>query len=60
MPSKWSLSKLMDKQTQVVLFSSTAIALYGYDQGMMSLINTNRSYLRTMGIEEESPIVGIM
>lgn len=26
-----------DKQTQVVLFSSTAIALYGYDQGMMSL-----------------------
>lgn len=26
--------KLLDKQTQVVLFSSTAIALYGYDQGM--------------------------
>ena len=23
----------MDKQTQVVLFASTAIALYGYDQG---------------------------
>lgn len=23
----------MDKQTQIVLFSSTAIALYGYDQG---------------------------
>lgn len=26
--------KILDKQTQVVLFSSTAIALYGYDQGM--------------------------
>ncbi len=26
----------MDKQTQVVLFSSTAIALYGYDQGKRS------------------------
>ncbi|KAF2262317.1 general substrate transporter [Lojkania enalia] len=49
-----------DKQTHVVLFSSTAIALYGYDQGMMSLINTNYSYLSTMGIAEDSPIVGIV
>lgn len=45
---------------QVVLFSSTAIALYGYDQGMMSLINTNYSYLSTMGIAEESPQVGVI
>jgi len=28
--------------------------------GMMSLINTNYSYLRTMQITQESPIVGIM
>ncbi|ORX97357.1 MFS monosaccharide transporter-like protein [Clohesyomyces aquaticus] len=49
-----------DKQTQVVVFSSTAIALYGYDQGMMSLINTNYDYLRTMGIGGESPIVGLI
>jgi MFS family permease len=45
---------------QVVMFSSTAIALYGYDQGMMSLINTNKDYLRTMGLEEESPQVGVI
>ncbi|KAF2810365.1 general substrate transporter [Mytilinidion resinicola] len=49
-----------DKTQQVVLFSSTAIALYGYDQGMMSLINTNHNYLHTMGIAAESPIVGII
>ncbi len=49
-----------DKQTQVVIFSATAIALYGYDQGMLSLINTNKNYLSTMGIEEESPIVGVV
>ena len=49
-----------DKQTQVVLFSSTAIALYGYDQGMMSLINTNYNYLATMGIASDSPIVGVV
>jgi MFS family permease len=49
-----------DKQTNVVIFSATAIALYGYDQGMMSLINTNYNYLRTMGLEEESPIVGVI
>jgi MFS family permease len=49
-----------DKQTNVVLFSATAIALYGYDQGMMSLINTNSDYLATMGLEEESPIVGVI
>ncbi|KAL6711362.1 hypothetical protein ACN47E_005893 [Coniothyrium glycines] len=49
-----------DKQTQVVIFSATAIALYGYDQGMMSLINTNTDYLSTMGIGEESPIVGVI
>ncbi|KAF1929252.1 general substrate transporter [Didymella exigua CBS 183.55] len=49
-----------DKQTHVVAFSATAIALYGYDQGMMSLINTNKDYLSTMGIEEESPIVGVV
>lgn len=51
---------LKNKQTQVVLFSSTAIALYGYDQGMMSLINTNYDYLSTMGISEEDPMVGII
>lgn len=27
----------MDKQTQVVMFSSTAIALYGYDQGKIRI-----------------------
>ncbi|KAL9613051.1 MAG: hypothetical protein Q9167_002397 [Letrouitia subvulpina] len=51
---------LISKQHEVVLFSSTAIALYGYDQGMMSLINTNYDYLNTMGIAEESPLVGII
>ncbi|KAK3071909.1 hypothetical protein LTR53_007786 [Teratosphaeriaceae sp. CCFEE 6253] len=50
----------VDKKAQVVLFSSTAIALYGYDQGMMSLINTNQNYLATMGIAEESPQVGVI
>lgn len=55
MPS-FSLSKTQE----VVLFSSTAIALYGYDQGMMSLINTNDDYLRTMGIGAEDPMVGIL
>ena len=49
-----------DKQTHVVIFSATAIALYGYDQGMMSLINTNHDYLATMGIGKESPIVGVV
>ncbi|KAL7773447.1 hypothetical protein CFE70_003411 [Pyrenophora teres f. teres 0-1] len=49
---------ITDKQTNVVIFSATAIALYGYDQGMMSLINTNKHYLFTMGLTEESPVVG--
>lgn len=49
-----------NKKAEVVLFSSTAIALYGYDQGMMSLINTNRSYLRTMDIAEDDPLVGVI
>ncbi|KAI1137506.1 general substrate transporter [Hypoxylon sp. FL0543] len=44
----------------MVVFSSLAIALYGYDQGIMSLVNTNNSYLRTMGIREDSPVVGII
>lgn len=30
---KFSLRSMVDKQTQVVMVSSTAIALYGYDQG---------------------------
>lgn len=50
----------MTKQHEVVLFSSTAIALYGYDQGMMSLINTNEDYLDTMGIGPEDALVGIL
>ncbi|KAI1146425.1 general substrate transporter [Nemania diffusa] len=50
----------LTKKHEIVIFSSTAIALYGYDQGMMSLINTNRSYLRTMAIAGDSPIVGII
>ena len=49
-----------DKTAEVTLFSSTAIALYGYDQGMMSLINTNRDYLSTMGTAEKDPLVGVI
>ena len=56
----WLKKISLDKKTEVVLFSSTAIALYGYDQGMMSLINTNYDYLRTMGISGEDPLVGII
>lgn len=51
---------LINKKNEIVLFSATAIALYGYDQGMMSLINTNYDYLETMGIGEEDPLVGII
>lgn len=54
------LKEMLDKKFEVVLFSSTAIALYGYDQGMMSLINTNVNYLNTMGIAEEDPLVGVI
>ncbi|KAI9806514.1 MAG: hypothetical protein M1833_003701 [Piccolia ochrophora] len=54
------LRMVKDKKHQVVAFSSTAIALYGYDQGMMSLINTNKDYLKTMGLAEESPVVGVI
>ena len=50
----------IDKKREIVLFSSTAIALYGYDQGMMSLINTNYDYLNTMGISKEDPLVGVI
>ncbi|KAI0010918.1 general substrate transporter [Xylariaceae sp. FL0662B] len=50
----------ISKKNEIVIFSSTAIALYGYDQGMMSLINTNRSYLRTMAISEDSILVGVI
>ncbi|KAK0960024.1 hypothetical protein LTS01_021099 [Friedmanniomyces endolithicus] len=53
-------SYFTNRKQQVVLFSSTAIALYGYDQGMMSLINTNQDYLKTMGIAEEDPQVGVI
>jgi MFS family permease len=42
------------------MFVSTAVALYGYDQGMMSLINTNYDYLETMGIAEDDPMVGMI
>lgn len=50
----------MDKKKEIVIFSSTAIALYGYDQGMMSLVNTNYDYLDTMGISEKDPMVGVI
>ncbi|MCJ1398981.1 hypothetical protein MMC11_002183 [Xylographa trunciseda] len=56
----WLKDKIMDKKTEIIVFSSTAIALYGYDQGMMSLINTNEDYLATMGIAEENPLVGVI
>ncbi|CAK4031483.1 metabolite transport [Lecanosticta acicola] len=51
---------LRDKKMQVVAFSSAAVALYGYDQGMMSLINTNYNYLSKMGISSEDPQVGVI
>ena len=56
----WLKEMFTSKKNEIVLFSSTAIALYGYDQGMMSLINTNYDYLDTMGISEEDPLVGII
>ena len=51
---------IMNKKSEIVLFSSTSISLYGYDQGMMSLINTNFDYLATMGIGEEDPLVAVI
>ena len=59
MTPKW-IEIMLDKKTEVTIFSSTAIALYGYDQGMMELINTNYDYLRTMGIAEDNPLVGVI
>lgn len=50
----------LDKKKEIIIFSSTAIALYGYDQGMMSLVNTNDDYLNTMGIGKENPLVGVI
>ena len=58
--ASWFKGWFEDKTAEVTLFSSTAIALYGYDQGMMSLINTNYDYLSTMGISEEDPLVGVI
>ncbi|KAK6367957.1 hypothetical protein LTS17_010110 [Exophiala oligosperma] len=60
MGTGFSMRRIMNKQTQVVMFSSTAIALYGYDQGMMSLINTNYHYLSTVGVAPDSPLVGVV
>ncbi|KAI0850823.1 general substrate transporter [Daldinia vernicosa] len=54
LPWRWALQQLVER------FSCVAIALYGYDQGMMSLVNTNTSYLRTMNISRESPLVGVI
>jgi MFS family permease len=51
---------LFSRKHEIVLFSSTAITLYGYDQDMMSLMNTNKSYLQTMWVTRDSPIVGII
>ncbi|OTB04740.1 hypothetical protein M426DRAFT_320603 [Hypoxylon sp. CI-4A] len=45
---------------RIIWFSSIAIGLYGYDQGMMSMVNTNRSYLRTMGIAGDVCINGLV
>jgi sugar porter (SP) family MFS transporter len=54
------MDKLIVMRHRVVVFSSTAIALYGYDQGMMSLINTNHNYLQTMHIKSDSVMVGVI
>ncbi|KAI0162357.1 general substrate transporter [Xylariaceae sp. FL1272] len=59
-PTSSPKPKFLTKKHEIVIFSSTAIALYGYDQGMMSLINTNRSYLRTMQLDAKSPVIGII
>ncbi|KAI1391878.1 general substrate transporter [Hypoxylon trugodes] len=54
-PKPW-----VSQKTAIVVFSSLAIALYGYDQGMMSMVNTNYSYLSTMGIEDTSILLGVI
>ncbi|KAI0384956.1 general substrate transporter [Hypomontagnella monticulosa] len=59
-PPPQTSRRWMSQKTLMVWFSSIAIGLYGYDQGMMSLINTNRSYLRTMNISEDSALVGVI
>jgi MFS family permease len=46
----------MTRVSQVLVFFPYLIEFLG----MMSLINTNHSYLRTMQISKESPIVGIV
>ncbi|KAI2602747.1 general substrate transporter [Hypoxylon sp. NC1633] len=57
---RWSAKRWFSKERVIVIFSSLAIGLYGYDQGMMSMVNTNHSYLRTMGLREGSDEVGLI
>ena len=40
---------IMDKKGEVVLFSSTAIALYGYDQGIRLLSYVGKRYVLSNG-----------
>ena len=53
------LSMVMTKVHQLsrMIYSTCLLTL---EPGMMSLVNTNYSYLKTMQISKESPIVGII
>lgn len=56
-PPPLPFTAVSERETLVVLGVANAVA---DDQGMMSLVNTNKNYLKTMGIGPEDPMVAVI
>lgn len=50
--SKWNVVRRYEKRTLLIAINAVAglsIFFFGYDQGVMGGVNTNRNYASTMG-----------
>ena len=53
--SKYNVARRYEKRSLLILVNAVAglsIFFFGYDQGVMGGVNTNRDYARTMGFGE--------
>ena len=50
--SKWNVARRLEKRSLLIAVNAVAglsIFFFGYDQGVMGGVNTNRNYAETMG-----------
>ena len=61
--SSWNAARRYEKRSLLIVINAVAalsIFFFGYDQGVMGGVNTNRNYAQTMGFGHYDETLGLV